>query len=77
MSTKTVIKVKDTFPAADAARLKKIMSARKWNALKAGVFMDVSPSVIESALNGATMRIVSIEKLKLFIKEGVKNYPLK
>lgn len=69
MATKKIIKValKAKFPAGDAAKLRKLMTKNNWNALKAGVFMEISPSVIESALNKKEMRTVSIKKIQAFL----------
>ena len=61
------VALKKEFPKADAARLKKLMTAKGWNALKAGVFADVSQSVIVSALNCNSMHVTSVTKLQTFL----------
>ena len=64
---KVSVQLKQEFPKADAKRLKKYMEAKGWNATKAGYLIDVSPSVIESALNSNSMRIASVTKIQTFL----------
>lgn len=60
--------LKTILPKGDGIRLRDHLIAKKWNSTKGGVFIGVSPSVIDSAIAGRTIRKVSAETILEYLK---------